>query len=179
MLFPSRTFAFPLLAVAFLASNLAYGQSPDPTVASPVMKKQLEAVRGIEALDALTAQIKSLTQQNERLFAELKTAKDEIRNLKTSLKESQANKRQIDSLRAALPQLKLVAFVQGEHGSWADIAVGKNRHRIVSGHDVILPLPDGNSVQAKASIQNDGTVRLDFPELKTSRLLVFQPRVSE
>src|SRR6056297_3125026 len=82
---------------------------PDPTQVSPAIESQLGAVRGVEQLNQLKAQLEQVVRQNQQLSERLEAVRQDNQLLQTKLEAALSREEQVQARKQAIPTMRLVA----------------------------------------------------------------------
>ncbi|MDG2222252.1 MAG: hypothetical protein P8L85_12795 [Rubripirellula sp.] len=147
----------------------------DPTVESPAIRTQLDAIRGVEEMGSLKKQLQELVRQNQMLTQRLLEATDKLDSIQREMGILRQGQEDAAKRRAALPPLRLIAQVRTDVVSRADITAGEQTYRIMDGKPFRLVLGNNEMVEADPKFMDDGTIEITIADLDSSYLLAFKP----
>lgn len=167
-----------LAAFLHLSSTAQEPDVPDPTAESPAIQSQMEAVRGVEQLEALTRRIEQLVQQNAALTESLADTAERTKALESQLASALENQQIHEARRRAIPEMRLVAQVRTDSVRRADIEAAGRVYRVTDGKSFRLQLTDGQVVEAEVRFLEDDYVEVTLVDLESTQLLAFRPSAS-
>jgi TolA-binding protein len=167
-----------LFVFAMLPAASLLGQQPDivdPTSVSPEIQTQLDAIRGVEEMQALKKQLQEVTSQNKQLMERLLQATEQLEAMQGQIDTLRQGKEDAARRRSALPELRLVSQVRTLSMKRADISAGERTYRVTDGRPFRMALSNDEIVTATPTFLQDGTVEVSIKDLDATQMLSFRP----
>ena len=153
----------------------AQAELQDPTVETDAIRSQMEAIRGVEQLEAIQRQLAQLADQNAQLLRRVEDLTAQNTQLQAEVASLRAQEQLNESRRRAIPEMRLVAQLRTADSSIADIDAGGRLYRVTDAAPFRLVLSDGQVVEAEADFLDSGAVEILIPDLDLRFLLTYRP----